>query len=137
MIHSVKPTASPVQILFSLEICVVLKSGDGRTNGRRVQKQLSLSAMTVGQPRGSTRQSRVFVLALQRCFVFRTDGRTPCLNIMTNYRPGPVDQQDRSIWPVSVSMFPLGQTHSPANSKHCFRLKHIFILLDFEEWGRT
>ena len=29
-----------------------------------------------------------FVLALWRCFVFRTDGWTPFVNIMTTYRPG-------------------------------------------------
>ena len=63
MIHSARPTVSPVaNIVFSLEICFVLKMGtDGRTdkrtnertNERYVQKQWSLPAVTVGRPRGS------------------------------------------------------------------------------------
>ena len=32
---------------------------------------------------------------------------------------------------------PLGQTHSPASSDHYYRLKFVFVLQDFEKWGRT
>ena len=32
---------------------------------------------------------------------------------------------------------PLGQTHSLASSEHCFHLKFVLFLLDFEKWGRT
>ena len=46
--------------LFSLDICLVLESGDGRTNGstdgQHVRKQLSLPAVTLGRPRGSTQK---------------------------------------------------------------------------------
>ena len=56
MIHS-DPQSRQYRTLFSLEICFVLKSGDGRTDGRTdkrtVQKQLSLPAVTVDRPRGS------------------------------------------------------------------------------------
>ena len=32
---------------------------------------------------------------------------------------------------------PLGQTHSPASSYHYSHLKVVFVLRDFEKWGRT
>ena len=61
MIHSARPTASPV-----VEISFVLKSGDGRTNGRHVKKQFSLPAVTVGrQPRGSIQIDVTIYLAIQ------------------------------------------------------------------------
>ena len=41
--------------------------------------------------------------------------------------------QDRYI-PIND---PLGQTHSPVNSDHCFHLKICFILRDFEKYRRN
>ena len=57
MIHSAKPTVSPVaNIVFCLFCLLDFKKWgrtDGRTNGRHVQKQWSLPAVTVGRPSGS------------------------------------------------------------------------------------
>ena len=57
MIHSSRPTVSPVvNIVFAWNLFCFEKWGQTyrRTNGRHVQKQWSLPAVTVGWPRGST-----------------------------------------------------------------------------------
>ena len=56
MIHLARPTVSPVvNIVFAWNLLRFEKWGrtDGRTDGRHVQKQWSLPAVTVGRPRGS------------------------------------------------------------------------------------
>ena len=52
MIHSARPTVSPVaNIVFAWHLFCFVKFI--RTDGRHVQKQWSLPAVTVGRPRGS------------------------------------------------------------------------------------
>ena len=56
MIHSVRPTVLPVaNFVFVWNLFYFEQWGrtDGRTDGRHVQKQLSLPTVTVGRPRGS------------------------------------------------------------------------------------
>ena len=50
MIHSARPIVTPVaNIVFCCFVLLDLKSGDGRTDGQHVRKQLSLPAVTLDQ----------------------------------------------------------------------------------------
>ena len=53
MIHSARPTVSPAATIVFCFGLLYLKSGDGRTDGQLVRKQLSLPAVTLGWPSGS------------------------------------------------------------------------------------
>ena len=48
MIHSSRPTVSPVANIVFCFALLDLNSGDGRTYGQHVRKQLSLPTVTVG-----------------------------------------------------------------------------------------
>ena len=54
MIHSARPIVTPVaNVVFGCFVFLDLKSGDGRTYGQHVRKQLSVPAVTFGWPSGS------------------------------------------------------------------------------------
>ena len=56
MVHSATLTVLTVMNIVSLEYLFCFENW-GRTDGRHVQKQVSLPAVTVGRPRGSTSQA--------------------------------------------------------------------------------
>ena len=75
MIHSARPTVSPVaNIVFAWNWFCLARfwkvrtcwRTDRRTNGRHVQKQLSLPAVTVGWPSGSKRLKKTFITLYSR-----------------------------------------------------------------------
>ena len=58
MIHPARPIVTPeANIAFCCFVFQDLKSGDGRTDGQHVRKQLSLPAVTLGWPSESISKS--------------------------------------------------------------------------------
>ena len=126
MIHLSIPTVSPVvNIAFAWHLFCFEKWGrmDGCTDGQHVQKQWSLLAVTVGQPRGSTRHVSPMI-PMARCTVLtvaitiftwylfcfeifwkvRMNGQTTCVKIViTTSRGCVLAQWINKIWNKEIS----------------------------------
>ena len=43
----------------------------------------------------------------------------------------------QTYYKTGVFNDPLGHTHSLASSEHCFHMKFVFVLLEWEKWEQT
>ena len=124
MIHSARPIVKPVaNIVFCCFVFLDFEKWS-RTDGKHVQKQLSLLVVTVGRPSGSTRQELSMIHSAGRkcCLILKFwNGRTEGQNLWVKI----VITSGRNCGRPRGSVLPSGYDGSLINYVSYHNLMHV------------